>query len=308
MNLDHLSQTLQSRNTFSASASNGSMSSSLRQRIKREIVQNDNIEFRDKARIDTAHQNASGVLGQLYAVVLAVLVILVVAVISIVRPKLLPWNRPPVPRLVIGLLYPENISPRRDLAPVISNYAVCTPENLPARNAIRYVIEQRESLKSRAIRVVLYPREQDQAQTFAQTTSFCGDGFREKFLKSPQFMKRDLYLWCLLKMFRIQGIVEYGVNFHKSLRVYENMAIRYIGSKQQILSSLVVSSPESTVASKMLDWILSNGKDLWEESDYRQKMEVQLFRLVHDDRNTTWTLLDAVCGETGPNSTFATRM
>ena len=74
--------------------------------MKREMVQNNAIEFRDKARIDTAHQNASGILGQLYVIVLAVLVILVVGVISVVRPKLLPWNRPPLPRLVIGLIYP----------------------------------------------------------------------------------------------------------------------------------------------------------------------------------------------------------
>ena len=170
------------------------------------------------------------------------------------------------------------------------------------------MIQQRERLKSRAIRVVLYTREQDQALTFAQTSSFCGDGFREKFLESPQFVKRDLYLWCLLKTARIQGILEYGVNFHKSLRVYENVAIRYTGNKQQILSSLVVSGPESTVPSKMLDWILSSDIDFLEESEYRQKMETQLFRLIHDDSNTTWTLLDAVCGETDPNSKFATRM
>lgn len=289
--------------TNSAISRRCSMSSSLRQRIKRENA----IEFRTKARIDTAQQNASGVLGQLYAIVLAVLVILVVGVISVVRPKLLPWNRPSLPRQVIGLLYPENISPRRDLPPVISNYAVCTPENLPTRNAVRYVIQQRERLKSRAIRVVLYAQEQDQAQAFAQTTSFCGDGFREKFLESPQFVRRDLYLWCLLKNSRIQGILEYGVDFHKSLRVYENVAIRVTGSKQQILSSLVVSGPESTVPSKMLDWILSNNEASWDESEYRQKMEVHLFRLIRDDSNTNWNLLDAVCGETDPNRIFAAR-
>lgn len=284
------------------------MSSSLRQRMKREMVQNNAIEFRDKARIDTAHQNASGVLGQLYVLVLAVLVILVVGVISVVRPKLLPWNRPPLPRLVIGLMYPPNISPRRDLGPVISNYAICTPENLPTRNAVRYVIQQRERLKSRAVRVVLYTREQDQALTFGQTSTFCGNGFRERFLESPPFVKRDLYLWCLLKKARIQGILEYGVDFHKSLRVYENVAIRYTGGKQQILSSLVVSGPESIVPSNMLDWILSSDVDVLEESEYRQKMETQLFRLINDDSNTTWTLLDAVCGETDPNGKFARRM
>jgi hypothetical protein len=153
----------------------------------------------------------------------------------------------------------------------------------------------------------LYAQEQDQAQAFAQTTSFCGDGFREKFLESPQFVRRDLYLWCLLKNSRIQGILEYGVDFHKSLRVYENVAIRVTGSKQQILSSLVVSGPKSTVASKMLDWILSNNEASWDESEYRQKMEVHLFRLIRDDSNTNWNLLDAVCGETDPNRIFAAR-
>jgi len=282
------------------------MSSSLRQRVRRDLVQNDARENRQKTRVATAQKGASNVMGALYAVVLVSLILLVIGVISKVRPKLLPWNQPPIPRQVIALLYPKYISPRRDLVPVVSNYAICTPDNLPARDAIRYIIQQRQELVSRSIKVILYPREHDQVEAFVTTTSFCGDEFEEEFLESPPFVQNDLFLWCLLKASRVQGIMEYGLDFHRSLRVYENMAIQYVGNEQRILSSLLISTSDSTVPSRMLDWLMLRDGDEWDESEYRQRMEQNLFQLIKDD-NVSWTLLDAVCGE-DDRSAFASRL
>lgn len=280
------------------------MSSSLRQRQRRDVVQNEARENRQKKRIGAVQMKASNLIGKLYAAILVSLAFLVFGVISSLRPKLLPWNREAVPKQVLAFMYPEDISPRRDLVPVVSNYAICTPENLPTRNAVRYVIQQREMLKSRAIKIVLYPLEQDQA-----AVSFCGgEGFQEKFLHSPHFLRRDLYLWCLLNASRTQGILEYGVNFHKPLRVYQNMAVRRHGSpEQQILSSFLVSASDSTVPFKMLDWILLQGGDVWNETEYRQRMEQRLFQIIEDNNGEKWILLEALCGESGHDH-FTTRM
>jgi len=284
---------------------NDTMSSSLRQRQRREIVQNEAREVRAKKRLDLVQKGASNVMGKIYAIVLVSLVLLVIGVLSKVRPKLLPWNKPPVPRQVLALLYPNNIFPQRDLVPVVSNYAICTPDNLATRSAIRYVIRQREALKSRSLKVVLYPREHDQVEAFARTATFCGDNFEETFFERPPFVQDDLYLWCLLNSFRVQGIIEYGIDFHRSLRVYQNMAVQYAGIEHRIFSSLLVVTSDSTVPSRMLDWLLSNDADEWDESYYRQRMEEHLFQLIQGD-NVHWTVLDAVCGG-GEHSTFAAR-
>lgn len=281
------------------------MSSSLRQRQwQREIVQIEARENRQKIRIGTVQGNASNMMGKLYAIILFSLALFVFVVVSALRPKLLPWNREPVPKQVIAFMYPENVSPRRDLVPFVGNLAVCTPENLAAREAIRYVVHQREILKSRAVKVVFYPLELDQLSV----SPFCGemDGFPEMLLESPHFFRRDLYLWCLLKESRIQGFLEYGVYFQKPLRAYKNMAIRNLGGEQQILSSFFVSASDSTVPSKMLEWLLLHGGLFWDESEYRQRMEQRLFQIIHDD-NETWTLLDAVCGDCD-HGNFTTRM
>lgn len=245
-------------------------------------------------------------MGTFYAAVLVSLVLLLIGVVSVVRPKLLPWNRPPVPQQLLLLLYPDNISPNRDLVPVVRNYVICTPDNFETRKAIRYVIQQREALKSRSIRVVLYPREIGQIQTFGRTTAFCGEDFREKFLERPPFVQNDMYLWCMLHESRVQGIMEYGMEFHRSLREYQNMAVQVVGNEQRILTSLLISTSGSTVPSNMLEWLLTNISGEGEESGYRQRMETHLFHLVQND-TVTWTLLDAVCGAGGESGAFSTR-
>lgn len=288
------------------------MSSSLRQRQRREVAENEAREHRqnvvvtrEKKRIATVHTGASSIMGKIYAVLLVSLILLLFGLISMVRPNLLPWNRPPLPRQILAVVYPHNISPLKDLLPVVNSYSICTNENLETRNAIRYIIQQRESLKSRSLRVVLYPREYDQVESFAKTTTICGDDFREKFLESPLFIRTDLFLWCLLHASRVQGIMEYGVEFHRTLQEYQNMAIQYtVGEKQRILPSIVISTA-STVPSSMLNWILSSNE--WEESRYRQGMEEHLFELIQNDSsNVTWTLLDAACGQ-DDRSAFVTR-
>jgi hypothetical protein len=281
---------------------------SLRQRqIRREIVQNEARETQQKRRIAAYQTGASSMMGTFYAVVLVSLLLLVIGVLSVVRPKLLPWNRPSVPQQVLVLLYPNDISPNRDLVPVVRNYAICTPDNFETRKAIRYLIQQREALKSRSIRVVLYPRENEQIQYFGRTTAFCGgDDFREKFLERPLYVQNDMFLWCMLHESRVQGIMEYGMEFHRSLREYQNMAIQVVGSEQRISPSLLVSTSGSTVPSNMLEWLLTNTSGEGEESDYRQRMETHLFHLVQNDA-VTWTLLDAICGVGGDNDEFSTR-
>jgi RAB protein geranylgeranyltransferase component A len=91
--------------------------------------------------------------------------------------------------------------------------------------------------------------------------------------------------------------MEYGIEFHRSLGVYRKMAVqRIVGNEQRILSSLLISTFDNTVPSKMLDWLLSYDEDEWDESDYRRRMEQQLYQLIKTD-TADWTLLDATCGE-----------
>lgn len=253
---------------------------------------------REKERIDHVQQGASSLMGNIYACILVALLLIVIGVLSKIRPELLPWNKPAIPRLTLGMLFPVHISPEKDLVPVVNNYVICTPDNLQSRNAVRYIIQQRENLKSRAIKVALYPQEHDQVQTFAHTTALCGDNFEEYFLESPPFLQNDLFLWCKLRESRVQGIVEYGIDFHRPLRAFQNLAVLDAGHDQRrILSSLLISASDSIVPSKMFEWLLSANENQWNASEYRDRMENRLFEIIQNDEQGKWTLIDAVCGE-----------
>jgi hypothetical protein len=173
---------------------------------------------------------------------------------------------------------------------------------LETRQAIRYTIQQRQNLYNRQLKVVWYVWEQERADAFAknQATHLCGDGFTELYEYSPLKLQHDLVLWCLLREGSIQGLVEYGIDFYRSLPPqYRNMAVRYLG-EERTLSSLLVSYPPtvSTVPSNMLAWLMEYAEHVvdWDESNYRQDMEEHLYKFITDEKSVDWTFADAICG------------
>jgi hypothetical protein len=281
------------------------MSSSLRQRQRqrREILDYEIQEKKNDKRISAASKGASGVVLKVYAGLLLFLIFMVMSVISWFRPFLLPWNAKPVPKLVLASFFPPFVNKRRDLPTVVGSYAICTPTNLKTRQAIQYTIQQRRNLYSRQLKVIWFVWEQERADQFVmnRATNLCGDGFLEIYEYSPLELQHDLMLWCLLREGSVDGLVEYGMDFDRSLPPqYRNLVVQRVG-EERILPSLLVSYPTSVsrVPSNMLTWLMEYAESLgdWDESKYRQDSEEHLFKLIKEEESVAWTLYDAVCGD-----------
>ena len=277
------------------------MSSSLRQRQRRQILEyeaQEKQELVEHALRTRLISKATGVLEKLQAIVVLVLVLILAVILVIVRPNLLPWNQKPVPRITLTGFFPSDISPRRDLPYVVSNFAIATTGNLKTREAVRYTVQQRQTLKSRSLKVVWNLWEQDDLDRFVMNSSslnLCGDDFQDLYQQSPLELQHDLVLWCLLQQSRIQGIMDYGIQFYGPLRAYRNVYVKRVNKTQTLSSLLVLRYSYSTVPSKMLDWIKSYND--YDSLNYRQDMEKHLFQLILLDKDVNWTVLDADCPE-----------
>lgn len=279
------------------------MSSSLRQRQRREIKKSEQDDTNQIKRISAVSKKASGVMLKLHAGLLLFLVIMVTTVISWFRPSLMPWNAKPVPKLVLASFFPLYVNTRRDLPLVVGSYAICTPANLITRQAIQYTIQQRQNLYSQQLKVIWRVWEQERADQLVmnQATDLCGDGFLEMYEHSPLELQHDLILWCLLRKGTVDGLVEYGMDFDRSLPPqYRNLAVQRVG-QERIATSLLVSYPTSVsrVPSNMLTWLMEYAESLgdWDELIYRQDSEEHLFKLIKEEDSVHWTLYDAVCGD-----------
>jgi hypothetical protein len=292
------------------------MSSSLRQRQRREIKKSEQDDTNQTKRISAVSKKASGVMQKMYAGLLLFFAIIVTAVTSWVRPSLMPWNAKPVPKLVLASFFPLYVNKRRDLPLVVGSYAICTPANLKTRQAIQYTIQQRQKLYSQQLKVIWRVWEQERADQLVMNhaTNLCGDDFLERHEYSPLELQRDQILWCLLKRGTVDGLVEYGMHFDRSLPPqHRNLAVQRVG-QERIATSLLVSYPTSVsrVPSKMLTWLMNYAESLgdWDESIYRQDSEEHLFKLIKEEDSVDWTLYDAVCGDkrTPSDSLLSTRM
>jgi hypothetical protein len=104
------------------------MSSSLRQRQRREVLDLRNQEKENEKRISAVSKGASGWVQEVYVGLLLFLIFMVMAriddvvcsvqpltgvfkffysLISWFRPSLLPWNTKPVPKLVLASFFPS---------------------------------------------------------------------------------------------------------------------------------------------------------------------------------------------------------
>jgi hypothetical protein len=279
------------------------MSSSLRQRQRREIKKSEQDDTNQEKRISAATKKASAVIQKVYAGLVLFLVIIMTTVISWFRPSLLPWNAKPVPKLVLASFFPSYVNKRRDLPSLVGSFAICTPANLKTRQAIQYTIQQRRNLYSQQLKVIWNVWEQETADQFAmnQATNLCRDGFLDMYENSPLELQHDLVLWCLLQKGTVDGLVEYGMDFDRSLPPqYRNLAVQRVG-QERIATSLLVSYPASLsrVPSYMLTWLMKYAESLgdWDESNYRQDSEEHLFKFITEEDSVDWTLCDAVCGD-----------
>jgi hypothetical protein len=108
--------------------------------------------------------------------------------------------------------------------------------------------------------------EQERAEVFTknQATQLCGDGFAKLCEYSLPVLQQHLILWCLFREDSIQGLVEYGIDFYRSLPPqYQYVAVRYLGEERTLSSMLVSYLPSaSTVPSNMLAWLMENAEHI----------------------------------------------
>ena len=141
--------------------------------LQQEILQNVQQNQRQERRVQRHQQQSHSTLRRFYLAIIMNLFLLLTGSLMYFKPKIFfrlvssLRRSPTVERLHnhqapprhLALLYPPGISPSKDLPVLYGPYSIATPENLPARRAVRKVKSMREQLNRQVVRLLPWTRE-----------------------------------------------------------------------------------------------------------------------------------------------------
>lgn len=227
----------------------------------------------------------------------------------------------------IMTIYPAALHVKRDLPRFFDSYAIVTPENLPARRAIRQVAAIRRIVIdsgrfNQKLTMQAWEHEDFTKQLPGQALdSFCGAGFRNQYLfqqkqKQDQVETAssiddrtridDLMYWCIMQSGQHDGFVRWNVTVEASLTrgmlgvagVYKDVETGQRRIRPSFLF-LPIREPKkddqdtgrsTTLPFKIMKWLLDPLNALYTQEDY----EKVLYNFIEEEADR-WVLLHAAC-------------
>ena len=192
--------------------------------IRKGIQQQQRQEAAEQHRITRIHQQSHSSLKKFYlALVLNFLLILMGAILY-VKPDFFfahlrhhkSAKREWPPRH-LALLYPAQVSPRKDLPNFFQQYAIATDENIQARHALRHLLQTRKRLKPYSILLTGWSREEMLHYPMEQ---HCGEGlqavYEDAVARKSIRHSEDLLFWCLLRTYQNDGFLQWNMTFDRA--------------------------------------------------------------------------------------------
>ena len=202
-------------------------------KIREGIAQNNQREIREQRRIArVSHQSQTSIQKFYLALIMNIILVLMGAIVYL-KPELiflhlarsngsggdgqLRW-----PPRHLAILYPPGTRPQTDLPYFFQQYAIATPENQNARDAIRRLIRIRNRLKPFQIFISAWEREAMMSDY--PVDDYCGAGFAAAYQHTfTQDRQRhgarhaeDLLVWCLLHTYQNDGFVQWNATLERS--------------------------------------------------------------------------------------------
>jgi hypothetical protein len=227
----------------------------------------------------------------------------------------------------IMTIYPAALHIKRDLPRFFDSYAIVTPENLPARRAVRQVAAIRRIVVdsgrfNQKLKLQAWEHEDFTRQLPGKSLdSFCGAGFKNQYrLQQKQQQDQveasidvddrtridDLMYWCLMQSGQHDGFVRWNVTVEASLtRGMQGVAGVYtdaITGKLKVRPSflfLPIRAPKkddqdvglsTEVPFKIMKWLLDPANFQYTQEDY----EKALYKFIKEEADR-WVLLHAAC-------------
>ena len=327
---------LRQRRSESASTTEGTntrpvqLPISKQQRILRDMAAQSEAESEERAVLER-YQNqayASSMKGYMRSLFLLVVVgIIGFGYVMYEYPTLIFPQRPA--RLVdrrIMTIYPAALHIKRDLPRFFDSYAIVTPENLPARRAVRQVAAIRRIVIdsgrfNQKLTLQAWEHEDFTRQLPGKSfDSFCGAGFKnqyrfqqkqqqdqvEPFNIDDRTRLDDLMYWCLMQSGQHDGFVRWNVTVEASLtRGMQGVAGVYtddITGERKVRPSflfLPIRAPKkddqdtglsTEVPFKIMKWLLDPANFQYTQEDY----EKVLYKFIKEEADR-WVILHAAC-------------
>jgi hypothetical protein len=304
---------------------------SKQQRLLRDMAAQNQAESEQRAVLER-YQNeayASSMKGYMRSLfLLAIVGIIGFGYVMYAHPSLIFPQRSA--RLVdrrIMIIYPAALHIKRDLPRFFDSYAIVTPDNLPARRAVRQVAAMRRIVIdsgrfNQKLKLQAWEHEDFTKQLPGQALdSFCGAGFKNQYRfqqKQQQDQVEasidvddrtrldDLMHWCLMQSGQHDGFVRWNVTVEASLtRGMQGVAGVYtdpITGERKIQPSflfLPIRAPKkddqdtgmsTEVPFKIMKWLLDPANFQYIQEDY----EKVLYKFIKEEADR-WVLLHAAC-------------
>lgn len=228
----------QSNNTSSSSTAAATSTATISQadRIRQGIVQQNKKERLEQRRIARLSHAAQTSVQKIYLALIMNIILVVMGGLIYWKPEvffqtiaksrasgngktLLQW-----PPHHLAVLFPPQTRLKTDLPKFFQQYAIATPENYHARQAVRQLLKVRSRLKPFQIFVTAWEREGMMSDY--PVDDYCGTGFSAAYqyarttgsLREPASVRHaeDLLVWCLLHTYQNDGFYQWNSTLERA--------------------------------------------------------------------------------------------
>jgi len=257
-----------------------------------------------------------------FLVVITALLCTVGALLRYSNPNIMKrfWKKP-IPTFHLATRYPVNVILDRDLPRFFRHLSLATPDNVPAREAVRKVLRSRTQLRKRSDRIKTIVKAWDDSnveQLLQQ--QICGADFVSAYNRGSQQMKENLLMWCILASRISEGYFKESVEMLNSplfLTRKRGIVVRRqpstgVSDGNASLSTSFYLHPRSYnssainwAPSKILGMLISDG-DQDADMDGQEKIERMLYDLVvTEGHENEFLILDEICQTIRPERSIA---
>jgi hypothetical protein len=300
-------------------------------RLLRDMAAQNEAEFEERAVLER-YQNqayASSMRGYMRSLfLLAVVGIIGFGYVMYAYPTLIfPQKSARLVDRRIMTIYPAALHIKRDLPRFFDSYAIVTPDNLPARRAVRQVAAIRRIVIdsgrfNQKLKLQAWEHEDFTRQLPGQALdSFCSAGFKNQYRfqqKQQQDQVEasidvddrtrldDLMYWCLMQSGQHDGFVRWNVTVEASLtRGMQGVAgvstdtVTGEGKVRPSFLFLPIRAPKkddqdvglsTEVPFKIMKWLLDPANFQYTQEDY----EKVLYMFIKEEADR-WVLLNVAC-------------
>lgn len=235
------------------------------------------------------------------------------------------WSRrkPELPPRSLISIYPAYVNIRRDLPRFFHEYSLATPDNLPARQAIRHVAADLKPMATnpgstfqQVIR--LWPWEVEQFRRQLPNNdvldAYCGKGAEMVYQYQPE-LREEVVIWCLLAAGHDHGFVRFDVQkvYGSIARGIKGVAVMYDGHANRAMTrSLLLLPfhkpqdikkgkplpPSTRVAMNVMSWLRQNAPLIAGADELMVAMEEFLYFVISKEDPSAWHWLYAACTAT----------